>query len=62
MRLDPITPKGSGRDDDATFKEYKYSASGINEFTTFQLKIVLKGTNSAYPPILKDMRGVALAV
>ena len=49
-------------DDDATFKEYKYSASGINEFTTFQLKIVLKGTNSAYPPVLKDMRGVALAV
>ena len=49
-------------EDDATFKEYKYSASGINEFTTFQLKIVLKGTNSAYPPVLKDMRGVALAV
>ena len=48
--------------DDETFREYKYSASGLNEFNTFQLKIVMKGTNSAYPPIIKDMRGIALAV
>ncbi len=48
--------------DDETFREYKYSASGLNEFNTFQLKIVMKGTNSAYPPIVKDMRGIALAV
>lgn len=48
--------------DDETFKEYKYSASGLNEFSTFQLKIVMKGTNSAYPPVVKDLRGIALAV
>ena len=47
---------------DATFNELKYSASNISEFTTFQLKIVMKGTNSSYPPIISDMRGIALAV
>jgi len=49
-------------EDNSTFKEYKYSATGINDFTAFQIKIVMKGTNSAYPPIIKDMRGIALAV
>ena len=53
-----ITPA----EDDYTFREYQYSASDINDFTSFQLKIVMKGTNSAYPPIVRDMRGIALAV
>ena len=49
-------------EDDTTFKEYKFSQANINEFTSFQLKIVMKGTNSSYPPIIRDMRGIALAV
>ena len=49
-------------EDDTTFKEIKFTASDINDFTSFQLKIVMKGTNSAYPPVLRDMRGIALAV
>ena len=49
-------------EDDLTFREYKYSASGLNDFTTFQIKIVMKGTISSYPPIVKDMRGIALAI
>jgi hypothetical protein len=53
-----ITPA----EDNTTFREYKYSASGLNEFTAFQIKIVMKGTNSSYPPIIRDMRGIALAV
>ena len=53
-----VTPAES----DNVFKEYKYSASSINTFTAFQVKIVLKGTNSAYPPIVRDLRGIALAV
>ena len=44
------------------FKEYKYSVSGIAEFTTFQIKIAMKGTNSAHAPRVKDLRGIALAV
>ena len=53
-----VTPS----ENDETFKEYKYSATGLNDFTSFQLKIVMKGTISSYPPLIKDMRGIALAV
>jgi hypothetical protein len=49
-------------EDAGTFKEYKYSSSSIGEFSAFQIKIVMKGTNSAYPPVIKDLRGIALAV
>jgi hypothetical protein len=49
-------------EDDTTFKEYKYSASDIHDFTSFQIKIVLTGSVSSYPPIVKDMRAIALAV
>jgi len=49
-------------ENDETYNEYKYSASGLTEFNTFQIKIVMEGTNSAYPPIIRDLRGIALAV
>ena len=49
-------------DDDKTFKEYQYSGSDLTPFTAFQLKLVMKGTNSAYPPRVKDLRGIALAI
>jgi len=48
-------------ENDNTFKEYKYSASGLNTFTAFQIKIVMKGSISSYPPIIRDLRGIALA-
>ena len=44
------------------FKEHKYSAKNLTTFTAFQLKIVMTGTSSCYPPIIKDLRGIALAV
>ena len=44
------------------FSEYKFSESGIPEFTSFQIKIVMKGTNPAYPPRIKDLRTLALAL
>ena len=44
------------------FKEHKYTASNLTTFTAFQLKIVMTGTSSCYPPIIKDLRGIALAV
>ena len=47
-------------DDDITFREHQYSAEGLTTFTAFQLKIILKGTSSSYPPRVKDMRGIAL--
>ena len=48
--------------DSQTYQEYKYSATGIEDFTAFQIKIVMKGTITSYPPIIKDFRGIALAV
>ena len=49
-------------EDRETFKEFKFTASSLPEFTAFQIKIVLTGTNSSYPPLLKDLRGIALAL
>jgi hypothetical protein len=49
-------------EDNVTFRELQYSATDIPGFTAFALKIVMTGTNSSYPPIVKDMRGIALAL
>ena len=45
-----------------SFKEHKFSISGLPEFTSFQVKIVMKGTISSYPVRIKDFRAIALAV
>ena len=37
-------------------------ASSLPEFTSFQIKVVFNGTNSAYPARLKDFRAIALAI
>ena len=47
---------------DLDFKDYKFSASALPEFTSFQIKIVINGTVSALPARLKDFRTIALAV
>ena len=49
-------------DDDVTFREHQFSVSSLPGFTAFQLKIVMKGTVSSYPPRIKDLRGIALAL
>ena len=33
----------------------------LGEFTGFQIKIIMQGTNCATPPRLKDLRVLALA-
>ncbi len=43
------------------FFDYNFSASNIPEFSAFKIKIVMKGSNPAYPPRLTDMRAIALA-
>jgi len=51
------------------FQEYNYSAglkddgigTPLDEFTQFQIKIVMQGTNAAEVPLLKDLRIIALA-
>jgi len=56
---DAAVPPSSSNVD---FREHKFSVSDRTGFTAFQLKVVMTGTNSSYPPLLKDMRGIALAV
>ena len=57
-----ITPSQGDEVLDRDFKDYKFSVSSLPEFTSFQIKIVFNGTNSAYPARLKDLRALALAV
>ena len=47
---------------DNNFRDYKFSDTGIHDFTSFQIKIVFTGTVSAVPARLKDFRAIALAV
>ena len=47
---------------DNDFKEHQFSVSDLPPFTAFALKITMTGTNSSYPPLIKDLRGIALAV
>jgi len=59
-------PASKSRND---FKEYTYLAGkktngtgdALDEFNAFAIKIVMQGSNSSLPPIIKDFRAVALA-
>ncbi len=48
------------------FREYRYLAGGqggdLLAFTRFQLKIVLRSTNAAKVPVIRDLRTIALSV
>jgi hypothetical protein len=57
-----VTPSQGDEVIDINFKDYKFSVSDLPEFTSFQIKVVFNGTNSAYPARLKDFRAIALAV
>ena len=57
-----VNPSEGDKVLDIDFKDYKFSASALPEFTSFQIKVVFNGTNSAYPARLKDFRAIALAV
>ena len=43
------------------FKEYQFSIDELEQFTGFQIKIVMSGTNEARAPRFKDLRVIALA-
>ena len=47
---------------DNNFKDFKFSVNNLPEFTSFQIKILFRGTNSSYPARIKDFRGIALAL
>ncbi len=41
------------------YQEFKYSVNDLPEFTSFSIKVVMKGDNPAFPPKVQDLRGVA---
>ena len=51
-------------DNPNAFRDYRYLAGGLtgtlDEFTEFQVKIVMKSTNSSKVPMFKDLRIIAL--
>ena len=57
-----VSPSQGSKVLDIDFKDYKFSVKDLPEFTSFQIKVVFNGTNSAYPARLKDFRAIALAV
>ena len=57
-----IDPSIGDEVQDNDFKDHKFSVTGLQEFTSFEIKIVLRGSVSPYAPRLKDFRGIALAV
>jgi len=43
------------------FKEFTFNSRVLPPFTKFQIKIDMVGTNQAEPPIIKELRAIALA-
>tara|TARA_R100000008_G_scaffold86394_1_gene79305 strand:+ start:563 stop:7789 length:7227 start_codon:yes stop_codon:yes gene_type:complete len=50
-----------GTTDNYVFKDYEYEVSGLS-FDQFQIKIVFASPSQAYSPVIKDFRGIALAI
>ena len=43
----------------SSYQDLKYSVSGLPEFSSFAIKIVMKGVDPAYVPKIQDVRAVA---
>jgi hypothetical protein len=63
--VDPA--KNSGKPDtfvssslDNQFKEYEFTADNLGLFNGYVIKIVMSGTNQAYPPRIKELRTIAV--
>ena len=60
--------KNSGRADSNVtpsnlieFNEYQFSIDNLEQFTGYQIKVVMNGTNEARSPRFNDLRAIALA-
>ena len=60
-----VNRQGSVAPDERNFREYKYLVGGDNgdmdEFTQYQIKIVMQSTNTSKVPQFKDLRIIAMA-
>ena len=55
------TIKKTVQADSTDFKEYTYEIESLDDFTTFSVKIVLQGVDSAHPPLIENFRAIALS-
>ena len=46
-------------DDPSTYRDYEYTHE-MNQFTAFQVKIVMQSDNSSKSPVIRDLRAIAL--
>ena len=46
---------------DEEFLEYEYTAPDLPEFIGYTIKIVMSGTDQSKPPLITDLRTIALA-
>ena len=44
-----------------SFVEYEFSDDNLPNFKIFRVKLILTSTNQSYPPIIQDLRAIALA-
>lgn len=61
---DTLTPKNSSYEFLPTpnsFVEYEFSDDNLPNFKIFRIKLIMTSTNQAYPPIIQDLRVIALA-
>jgi hypothetical protein len=55
------SPDTTLESDARNFKEYDYTAEGLAEFSSFAIKVVGQGTNTAEIPLVAALRCIALA-
>ena len=66
--LDVVDPnKNTGRSDifvpasrNGQFLEHEFTAANLGFFTGYRIKIVMSGTDQSKPPLIKDLRTMAL--
>jgi hypothetical protein len=51
-------------DDNLAFQEYRYLIGGtegdLPDFVSFQIKVVMRSSNTCQPPVLNNIRAIAL--
>ena len=55
---DALVPPAKSRND---FRDYQFTAKNLPEFSGFEIKVIMTGTNQAYPPKIKELRAIAFA-
>ena len=59
--LVPKTDIVSSNIEELTFRDYEFTIDELPSFRYFSIKLIGSSTNQAYPPILRDLRVIALA-